>query len=313
MVKGDSFTGFLACTKVRVDEAKNKKTYCDVTLFDGETEVMGKIWDHEPPTPIENSILKVAGIVDEYRGNKQLKITQWRQSKPEDGVKPDMFLPVTPMDRAWLYEQIMDSIQLIEDQDYKDVCVYFYTEYYDDLFNAPSAIGHHHAYLGGNMEHTYAVLEGCLRLPMTNINRNLLIAGALLHDVGKIKTYDWSGCSICMSRQGRLMDHIVIGLQMLAEYACNHTMDKLKFELLSHMIASHHGKLEWGSPTEPVLKEAMILHNADVMDATLFKVDKVLDDCDKDSEWTGKVKGMRNEMYANTGRVDTYGLEQRDQ
>lgn len=313
MVKGEIFTGFLACTKVRVDTATNGKTYCDATLFDGQTEVLGKIWDHEPPAPIENTILKVAGLVDVYRGNKQLKVTQWRQSKPEDGVKPEEFLPVTPMDRPWLYEQLMDAIQLIEDNDYKEICSYFYSEYSPLIYEAPSAVGHHHAYLGGNMEHTLSVLETALKLPMANVNRDLLIAGALLHDIGKIKAYDWSGCSISMSRQGRLLDHIVIGLQMIAVYKENiNDMDDLKFELLSHLIASHHGKLEWGSPIEPVTKEAMILHNADVMDAMLFKVDKVLDECAEGSEWTGKFKGMKNELYANTGRTDNYGLLQRE-
>ncbi|MBS3969235.1 MAG: HD domain-containing protein [Clostridia bacterium] len=161
---------------------------------------------------------------------------------------------------------------------------------------------HHHAYIGGLLEHSLAVCKRSLalaELSMITINKDLLVIGSLLHDIGKIYSYEYDKPPIRLSSEGKLLEHIVIGLNLTSD-AYKNTMpllDKEDYLHLQHMIASHHGKLEWGSPIVPKIIEAEILHTADNLDAIDFKYNKAVQDKSDNQEWSDWIKGLGKEVW----------------
>jgi 3'-5' exoribonuclease len=131
----------------------------------------------------------------------------------------------------------------------------------------------------------------------TIVNMDLLITGALLHDIGKIFDYDWSGCVITQTDSGKLVGHIVWGSTMITEAAGPRGMKFTKLIPPRHLIASHHGQKAWGSPVEPQTKEAVILHAADMLDYQMFAINQAKEEAKEGDAWTGKTKGMNKEFY----------------
>lgn len=292
---GQTFIDFLAVKRANIGTTTKGSTYLNCTLYDGETEMPAKQWDFVGAPPKENSVIKVEATVEQYQGNPQLIILRWRPSEPKDGVDPKKFIPVSPLSRESAEFQIKNYVNMINHPGIKQMVNACLQGYWDDFFTAPGAVNHHHNYLGGLAEHTIGVVEQALKIAPEDANKDLLIAGALLHDLGKIWEYDWkSGCTIAMTSKGRLIGHIGLELMMLAELILE--LDNETANQLLHLIASHHGKLEWGSPVEPKTKEAVILHNADILDVQLWKIARAESEAG-DSEWTQKVSGLNREFY----------------
>jgi len=152
------------------------------------------------------------------------------------------------------------------------------------------------------IEHSLTVCKRSLvlaELSTVNINKDLLIIGSLLHDVGKIYSYEYDKPPIRMSSEGRLLDHIVIGLNLISDTYKN-TMPLLSEEdylHLQHMIASHHGKLEWGSPIVPKTIEAEILHTSDNLDFIDFKYNMAIQEKSENQEWSDWIKSLGKEIW----------------
>jgi len=166
-------------------------------------------------------------------------------------------------------------------------------EFVNNYIHSPSAITHHHNYVGGNLEHALGVVGLCINIcemyPV--INKDLVITGAILHDVGKIKEYQTTA-SIDKTERGNFIGHIVIGDRMIREKINllrkegNNFDEKLE-NFLCHMILSHHGKYEYGSPRMPKFVEACVLFQADLMDSQVKHYIQKIKDNQKniDDEW----------------------------
>lgn len=253
----------------------NKKAYYSLGLTDGESIIDARVWDE---ALVEKNEVKAGYVyafeahINEYAGKMQYVV---KVIKPVDeDVDITQFFRTAPLSGEYLKAGIKEFIQRIDNDILKKVVVELIANVKDDYFNYPAAMSMHHNYQYGLIHHTYSMLklaEACLDL-YPNLNKNLLYAGVLIHDVGKTK--ELSGVhSPVYTQEGNLLGHIVIGLQMLAVVA-----DKLGYQdteevkMLEHMIASHHGELEWGSPKEPGILEAYALHYIDLIDSKLAAI-----------------------------------------
>lgn len=226
-------------------------------------------------------VLQVIGEVITYRDRKQLKVASVRQV-PKDSVDPATLLPsVGPVDRYW--ETLDGWRQEIGKPRLRNVVDLFYEE---DAFRqryeqCPGAIRGHHAAIGGLLKHTTEVAAiGRTVARACGADQELVLAGVLLHDIGKLETYRWDGL-LQYSERGRLLGHIILGVQML-ERRLNEEPEppctEPERDILVHLMVSHHGRLEFGSPVTPMTLEAEVLHWADNASAKTASVADALRD-----------------------------------
>lgn len=195
------------------------------------------------------------------------------------------YITIPTIDDELLMEEIKSVIEELEDQDLKNLCEFVFQD--DDFTKkfrlCPSAIKHHHAYIKGNLEHIVSVIKICKNLfdfynhshnisQNPYINKDLILTGAIFHDVGKIFSYKEHNGIVSNTEEGAKISHVILSNNFLLKILDNFKdfPEKLKTDLL-HLILSHHGKIEWGSPITPQTPEAEILHLADLIDSRFKK------------------------------------------
>ncbi len=175
-------------------------------------------------------------------------------------------------------KKIFDYIEQVSDKFLHDLLdiVFLKGEYRISFFNSPGAKRYHHAYTGGLAEHTLQIVEGALKMIKNylylDINRDMIITSALLHDIGKVKCYVNTSDGIQITRYLEQFDHIVLGITIvsrLSEELIHSDEDKKKFEHLIQIITSHHNLKDWGSPKEPKSPEAWIIHTMDQLSSKI--------------------------------------------
>ncbi len=250
--------------------------FVSMQLRDASGKITGVMWDSfEPLTDGgvgENDFVQVTAEVLTYQGQLQMRI-QRISRVDESAVDSKHFLPVSPVSAEEMDRQFAQFVGQITDSDYRAlVDSIFSTPALMDRFRrAPSAVSMHQAYLGGLMEHTFCVLRNALKIAdnYPTANRSLLICAGLLHDVGKTMEFTFDK-KIAYSDAGRLLGHISMG-NALVEVHCSRIpgFPLAKKVLVQHIILSHHGYYEFGSPKRPKTLEALIMHHADIVDAQL--------------------------------------------
>ena len=301
---GDPVNTVFAVVDVQQRQGKNGQPYLDVRLADRTGEINLKLWNYSGAADermTQGSVIQLAGLtVSEFSGRLQLAM-DWssflRLSSivPDDQISHGDFAPATDKDTDLMWAVIERAIRSVEKRPVRCLLEsYFQDPEFAASFKCwPAAVRHHHAYCGGLLEHTVGVLQLCMLAASQydNVDRDFVIAGALLHDVGKLLShaYDRTKGITGMSLEGIAADHIVLGaeqvnnkIQRLID-ACpdrgtcgDPCWDRRMALYMSHLIVSHHGTREWGSPVEPATIEACILHFADNMDAQVNKFERVL-------------------------------------
>nr|AAB68787.1 orf; similar to the Staphylococcus aureus CBF1 factor encoded by the sequence presented in GenBank Accession Number U21636 [Fervidobacterium islandicum] len=187
-----------------------------------------------------------------------------------------------------MYKSLLRLIDTIRDEDYKTILQRFFVEdknFVEMFKSAPAGMRIHHAYKGGLLEHSLNVakLVDSICKIYGQLDRDLLVTGALLHDIGKVKEYmvNYNGIEVTTEE---LMGHIVIGVEMLSQKAKGIPYEKLL--KLKHLIASHHGEFEWGSPVLPKTPEALVLHFVENMDSKVNRVMQIIDKEDREKSWS---------------------------
>ncbi len=277
----NQFVGFCVIRKANLALTKTQKQYANLRVYDGNEEITGRIWDFTGSLPEENSVVKVKGIMGEFNGNSQITISDWRPAKKGE-YDPAEFLPAYKGDKNALYNNLAKHVDEIQNTNLKRMVDIIITTYTAGYYEAPAAKTHHHAYLGGLLEHTCSVVKMAKFLYEQHpegADLDIVLAGAILHDLGKIEAYSWEGCSIDMSTKGKLIDHIPLGVMMLQPFLQQSETSPEIQEKLLHIIVSHHGYREWGSPVEPATKEAIIVHLADLAD---FKLKQITEKAEKE-------------------------------
>jgi 3'-5' exoribonuclease len=285
-------TQFLVKEKI-VAMAKNGKPYLTLRLMDKSGEVDAKIWDNVDAIASlfeRNDFLDIRAKATVYLGKMQLIVSEL-QLVPEEQVNLADFLPETERDIKEMEGELLALVASIADANLK----WLLGSFFEDpelirLFRvAPAAKGMHHVYLGGLLEHSLAVARLVDQVvPLYDgLNRDLLIAGALLHDVGKVREMTYIR-SFDYTDEGKLLGHITIGVEMLQErIATRPGFPPELAMLLKHMLLSHHGQYEFGSPKRPKTIEATILNYLDDLDSKINGIrTHIRKEPDNPSRWT---------------------------
>jgi 3'-5' exoribonuclease len=277
---GDKFAeGLFVLSEAAIRQTKNTppRNYLAITFFDGFEFLSGNIWNYgSTVVPAINTVYSISGSIGEYKGKKQLIIDTMEIAKEQD-LAAFTYAYCEDIESLWAAAQV--CIESIEHTDLRTIVQYIYQKYESKIKAATSAKLIHHVGSGGNLMHSLEVATICSALKSIyvldiTLNKDLLIAGALLHDIGKINTYTTTGAVIEYTMEGMLLDHIAIGIAILHE-----AIEELKKEtcrsyfnceiLLKHLLLSHHGTPEKGSTVLPRISEAFILNYADQISATM--------------------------------------------
>ncbi len=255
--------------------AKNGKPYLTLRLMDKSGEVEAKVWDNVDQVGAlfeKDDFLAVRSKASVYLGKLQLIISELKRVAEEDVTLSD-FLPETERSIQGMEEELADMVASLTDPHLQRLLRSFFED--PELMRlyrvAPAAKGMHHVYLGGLMEHSLAVARLVEQIvPLYGgLNRDLLVAGALLHDVGKVREMTYMR-SFDYTDEGKLLGHITIGVEMLQEkIAAIPGFPPELSMLLKHMLLSHHGQYEYGSPKRPKTIEATILNYLDDLDSKI--------------------------------------------
>jgi len=273
--------------------ARNGNRYLTVKLLDKTGEITGRIWDKAEQLmadlPATGAVF-VRGRSELFRDELQLQIEEIVPLARGEVQAAD-FLPTCPLPAEALVETLQSHLATVKRRHLKRLLKSFLSdaEFMAKFKQAPAAKSMHHAYLGGLLEHTTSVIglltRVCAHYPQ--LDRDLLLVGGFLHDLGKIQEFCYD-LTIDYSDSGRLIGHMVLGLDIL--------QDKLRMQkafprdeamLLKHLILSHHGEAEYGAVKLPMTMEALMLHFADDMDAKINSVAKIIAASPrKDDTWT---------------------------
>ena len=263
-----------------VKVGSNKKAYLDLLLADCTGEISAKKWDiadEELPgleKIKEGSIIKVKAQVTEWNGMKQLRVSRIRQTSAEDHLVMKDYIKAAPEEPADMYEYIYSRAEAFQDQDLRNICIRELTDNKEKLMYYPAAQKNHHAEMGGLLYHVKRMLMMAERAceVYTNLNRELVMTGVILHDMEKINEIQSNelGVSTGYSFEGKMLGHLVQGVRTIDRLAGELGMPREKAVMLEHMILSHHYEPEFGSPKKPLFPEAEMLHYLDMIDAKMF-------------------------------------------
>ncbi len=267
-------SSFVVASK-QVKTKKNGEFYLAVTLADRTGHLQANMWDNVSDSidAVElDDFVKVKGMVQKYNGRWQLTIHKIRKLGDSEIDYSD-YLPKTSKDIEQLWRTLGDFIETFQNPWLKQLVRDFMA---DDAIataykTAPAAKTLHHAFVGGLLDHVVSLFAACdlIARNYPQINRDLLLTGAFLHDIGKIHELAYQR-SITYTTKGQLLGHMIIELEMLhAKLAAIPGFPEELKILIEHLIISHHGQYEFGSPKLPMFPEALMLHYLDDLDSKM--------------------------------------------
>lgn len=303
---------FLVTSKT-IANTRNGSRYLKIRLADRTGEIEAVKWEateSEINRMQEDEYVLVHGSAKSYNDNLQLTVDSFK--KWNDPVDPSDFIRSSPHDPEKMMAEFLAIIGQVTDTHIKTLLdgLFGDEKFLMKFKQAPAAKTNHHAYVSGLLEHTLNVLRIVVALAdlYPQAHRDLLIAGAALHDIGKIDEFEWAG-SIKYSEYGHLVGHIVGGTMIVREAIEGiQGFDPVLGNTLLHMILAHHGKLEFGSPKLPQCIEAMLLNHADDMDAQVAIFEAAIVSSDENGE-----AGLFTKRHFLLGRHIYKGLSRREQ
>ncbi len=303
---GDEVIGFYVLRRADLKARRdNQGYYLAVDISDATGHIAGNVWDNAEKVAQElapGDVVKIKGQVQSYQGQKRISIQKIRKADETDEVDMALLVPAVEgeVDKLWKeYSELAASVvnpflksllrKFVENETFREA-----------FCESPGGKMWHHGYLGGLLEHTVGVARVCDRLAglYPEIDRDLLITAALLHDIGKMRSYR-HGPTFDYTDEGRLLGHVVIGNQMV--------LDKIReipafpeelSKRLQHLILSHQGKLEQASPVVPMTAEAFLLYYADEIDSKLNAFYRIKKREHKDdARWSSFVRLLGQYFY----------------
>lgn len=275
------------------------KNYLNITLQDSSGTIEGKKWDILPDDLnifLVGNIIAIEGEVLNYRDHLQMKVLNGTLLD-KDNIDVTLFVPSSPVSEEQLEKELYSFLDSLHEGDLKTLTTYLINKFHDAYVVYPAAVRNHHAFSSGLLYHSISMArmaEGICKL-YPEINRDFVIAGALIHDLGK--TIELSGpVATKYTDEGKLLGHISImaGEIRMAAEKLNITGETPM--LLEHMILSHHSKPEFGSPIPPLTREAFVLASIDDFDAKMNVILKAEENVNP-GEWTERIFAMDNHSF----------------
>jgi 3'-5' exoribonuclease len=310
LAAGTEFVGFYVARNPRLVDFRDpgRGKYLRMQLLDRTGVIDARLWDGAEglfDEVKEGGPVKVAGGVETFREELQVNVRRLRRALREELDMAD-FVRVTGRDPAAMWEVVMQAVGGIEDADLAAVVRRFYADphWTSRFIEAPAARRIHHAYRSGFLEHVYELLV--LARPLLDlypeVDRDLLCAGILLHDIGKLEELDW-GWDTDLTLEGHLVGHIVLGARRVATAIdAIDGFPKARAAELLHLVVSHHGRLEWGSPRQPKSIEAVALHHLDNLDAQVNRIKLLTETARTNGDpWTQYDRLLGRSLYSGNG------------
>jgi 3'-5' exoribonuclease len=300
VVNENTTTFFFVSETPQERKSKKDKPYLCLKLQDKTGIIDGRVWDYpkgfDPTTIKKGSFVKIKANVGEWNDVVQLSIEVIRLVKDDDAIDLGDFFERSERDPQEMFGVLYDLIAInMRDGPTRTLLFSLLEEHREKFCQAPAAKSIHHAYLGGLLEHVLSMAQ--VAIPIADhyeVSREIMIAACVLHDFGKIFELTYP-IGIGYSLEGSLLGHITIGMELVSRKmdSIEGFPQKMKIAIL-HMIASHHGLLEYGSPKVPLMKEAVIFHLIDMMDARGMMCDRAAKkglDENGMTEWVREIGG----------------------
>lgn len=280
--------GFAVIKQCDRKTAKNGNAYLDIVLSDKSGEIFAKLWDYNEVShgKYENDMfVKIRGTILKYNGNDQLRIEKIRPVTNSDNVNVADYVKSADYDGKEMFDFLVSKVSAFQDEELKKIVLYLLDSNKEKILFYPAAYRLHHAIRCGLLMHTASIVklcEGvCLVYPF--VNRELLISGAILHDIAKTVEFSVreTGLASGYTVEGNLIGHLVKGAMMVEEAAKKLSIDSEKSMLLQHMILSHHGEPDFGAAVRPQFLEAELLSELDLMDARVYEIMSAVEGLEK--------------------------------
>jgi 3'-5' exoribonuclease len=314
-VENQTITSFFVVASKQVRSKKNGDLYLSVILADRSGTLQANMWDNVADALDafeQNDFVKVKGVIHKYNGRWQLTMHKVRRLDEQE-IEYSDYIAKTPKNIEQLWRTMDEFMETLQNSWLKSLVKEFMS---DEAIataykNAPAAKTLHHAYVGGLLDHVVSLFTLC-DLAIRNypqVDRDLLLTGAFLHDIGKLHELVYQR-SIAYTTKGQLLGHMIIELEMLHEKIARLPgfPDELKI-LIEHMIISHHGQYEFGSPKLPMFPEALMLHYLDDLDSKMESMRAQFErEAELDSPWTSYNPSLGRPLL-NTKKFLEKGLE----
>jgi 3'-5' exoribonuclease len=303
IVAGDRVDEIFVLAGKSMAHKRDGNPYMNVTLADKSGQIKGVVWDNVSQVAAAaqtGDFVRVAAQAGEYRGALQLVVKQMAAVSTEM-VIPEDFLPATSRNVDQMFERLKAATDTIASDSLGALMQAFWDdpEIVRQFKRAPAAKLMHHAYIGGLLEHTLSMvlLVDKIAGHYSGVDRDLLMVGAVLHDLGKIQELSY-GHRFDYTDAGRLLSHITLGVEMVNEKIrtiADFPSDQAN--LIKHMIISHHGAREFGSPEPPKTIEAVLLNYIDEIDSRVNSIREFMATDDTESTWTPYHRLLMRHFY----------------
>ncbi len=300
-------------------ETKAGKPYLALGLMDRTGEIEARVWDNAlqlDEAAQTGDFVLASGVAKPYREQLQLTVAGL-EVVSESSVSLEQFMPASKRSLKGMRQELEEVIARVADPAIRSLLQEIFQEKtLEDFIHSPAAKKMHHAYIGGLAEHTLSII-GMVHKTADHypiLDRDLLVAGALLHDIAKIREFDFARPPFDYTDQGRLIGHLVLGAEMVrkaAENVAGITTEQV--DQITHLILSHHGQLEFGSPVLPMTPEAMLLHHLDDMDAKMNYMEQLSSKMEEPGyQWTDYQRPLERFLYLRGQKQDSHagGAEQ---
>lgn len=271
--------GFCIIKSILVKTNSKGSSYLDMVLQDCEGEIEAKLWDYSTEQHgvfEQDQIIKVRGVINIWKDAEQFKIDRIRPTKEGDDINMALLVPCAPFDPDWMFDEIMGTAAAFADDDLRRLTQYMLRENKDILLSAPAAVKLHHATRGGLLHHIYSILQAakaiCTLYPA--LDEQLVYAGVILHDIAKLEELEIGKLGLAggYTPAGQLVGHIALGVAAVAKAGALLDIPAETTTLVQHMLLSHHGVPEFGSPRPPMFPEAEVIAQLDLLDARMYEM-----------------------------------------
>ncbi len=302
--------GFCLIKSIEQKTSSKGDSYLDIMLGDKTGEINAKLWRYQKEVHGEyttNAIVKVRGTISQYNGADQLRIEKIRPAMPEDNVNPSDFVKTASFSGNEMFDELFNIAENFKDNELKTIVTAILADNRMNLLYWPAAFKLHHAVRGGLLLHTLSIVRLAQKVSeiYTFIDTELLIAGAILHDIAKLSEFEVaeSGIATGYSAEGNLLGHLAMGAISVNKYAEKLNISSKTAMLLEHMILSHHGEPEFGAAVRPMFIEAELLSELDLMDSRIYEMKEAVENTEVD-DFSGRVWAMDNRKLFNHGRTN---------